>query len=72
MPKATGVTYDNHWGDLCTHPITWVPYAPGITGVTYAPVQSKARWAYEERVGFSPPIAAASTATPTSPMQTNG
>ena len=72
MYKATGVTYDNKWGDLCTHPITWVPYAPRITGVTYAPVQSKARWAYEERADFSSRVEAESTATPTSPMQTNG
>ena len=44
ISKATGVTYDNKWGDLCTHPITWVPYAPTINGVTYAPVKSKVRW----------------------------
>ena len=42
MYKATGVTYDNKWGDLCTHPITWV--CTENKWVTYAPVKSKVRW----------------------------
>ena len=44
MPEATGVSFDNKWGDLRTRPITWVPYAPRISGVTSAPVKSKVRW----------------------------
>ena len=44
MPKATGVSFDNKWGDLRTHPITWVPYAQKISGVTSATVKSKVRW----------------------------
>ena len=34
MYKANDVTYDNKYGDLCTHAITWVPYAPRISGFT--------------------------------------
>ena len=61
MYRPTGVTYAPKWSDLCTRPITWVPYAPRISGVTSAPVKSKVRWAYEERADFGPPVEAAST-----------
>ena len=61
---TSGVTYAQ------TRQITWVPYAPRIRGVTSAPVQSKVRWAYEERADFGPPVEAASTTTSNSLMQT--
>ena len=70
MPMAAGVTHASKWGDLCTRPITWAPYAPRISGVTYAPANSKVRWAYEERADFSPAVEAALTTTSNSLMQT--
>ena len=45
MYKATGVTFDNKRVTYARiRQITWVPYAPRISGVTSAPVKSKVRW----------------------------
>ena len=49
---TSGVTYAQ------TRPITWVPYAQKIGGVTSAPVKSKVSGAYEERADFGPPVEA--------------
>ncbi len=45
MYKATGVTFDTKWVTYAqTRQITWIPYAPRISGVTSALVKSKVRW----------------------------